>query len=78
MARELGLISAAECRQRLARTLTTMGRLRHHAPSGMFYNWYDEATGDVVTVWPEDGNTVYPFLSSVDNGWFAAALMVVR
>lgn len=78
VARELGLISAAECRERLTRTLTTMSRLRHHVPSGMFYNWYDEATGDVVTVWPEDGNTVYPFLSSVDNGWFAAALMVVR
>jgi hypothetical protein len=29
-------------------------------------------------VWPENGTTVYPFLSSVDNGWFAAALMVVR
>ena len=32
----------------------------------------------MVTVWPENGNPVYPFLSSVDNGWFAAALMVVR
>jgi hypothetical protein len=78
VARELGIIGAAECRQRLAQTLTTMGRLRHHTPSGMFYNWYDESTGDVVTVWPEDGSTVHPFLSSVDNGWFAAALMVVR
>jgi hypothetical protein len=29
-------------------------------------------------VWPENGSTVYPFLSSVDNGWFAASLMVVR
>ena len=55
-----------------------MSRLKHHEPSGMFYNWYDEANGDVVTVWPENGSTVYPFLSSVDNGWFAASLMVVR
>ena len=78
VARELGIISSGECRQRLTTTLTTMARLQHHEPSGMFYNWYDEATGDVVTVWPEDGNKVYPFLSSVDNGWFAAALMVVR
>ena len=29
-------------------------------------------------VWPEDGSVVYPFLSSVDNAWMAAALMVVR
>ena len=78
VARELGIISVGECRKRLAQTLTTLKTMKHHEPSGMFYNWYDEATGDVVTVWPEDGNKVYPFLSSVDNGWFAAALMVVR
>jgi hypothetical protein len=78
VARELGIISRQECRGRLTQTLTTMSRLAHHEPSGMFYNWYDEATGDVVRVWPEDGKTVHPFLSSVDNGWFAAALMVVR
>jgi hypothetical protein len=78
VARELGIISAGECRQRLSKTLTTMAGLRHHRPSGMFYNWYDEATGHVITVWPADGSTIYPFLSSVDNGWFAAALMVVR
>ena len=78
IARELGIISAGECRRRLTQTLTTMSRLKHHEPSGMFYNWYDEANGDVVTVWPEDGSKIYPFLSSVDNGWFAAALMTVR
>ena len=52
--------------------------MKHHEPSGMFYNWYDEATGEVITTWPEDGSRVYPFLSSVDNGWLGAALMVVR
>jgi hypothetical protein len=78
IARELGIISAGECRTRLTKTLTTLKSMKHHEPSGMFYNWYDEADGSVVTVWPENGTTVYPFLSSVDNGWFAAALMVVR
>jgi Putative glucoamylase/Protein of unknown function (DUF3131) len=77
-ARDLGIISKEECRKRLAQTLSTLKTMKHHEPSGMFYNWYDEANGDVVTVWPENGTTVYPFLSSVDNGWFAAALMVVR
>ena len=52
--------------------------MKHHEPSGMYYNWYDEATGDVITTWPEDGNRVDPFLSSVDNGWLGAALLVVR
>ena len=35
------------------------------------------ATLEVLRIWPEDGNTVYPFLSSVDNGWLAAALKIV-
>src|SRR5680860_68046 len=59
VARDLGIISGGECRRRLEQTLTTMGRVRRHEQSGMFYNWYDETNGDVVTVWPEDGNTTY-------------------
>ncbi|MET0414949.1 MAG: DUF3131 domain-containing protein [Actinoplanes sp.] len=75
----LGIISPREARSRISRTLDTLATLRHHTPSGMFYNWYDPATGDVVTTWPiEDHHAVTPFLSSVDNGWLAAALRVVR
>ena len=77
VARDLGLISRGECSRRIRQTLRTLDRLDRHAPSGMYYNWYDEATGEVLTTWPVDGNRVYPFLSSVDNGWLAAALMVV-
>jgi len=78
VARDLGLISRSECSGRIKATLRTLSRMRRHAPSGMYYNWYDEATGDVLTTWPTDGSPVYPFLSSVDNGWLAAALMVVQ
>jgi hypothetical protein len=42
----------------------------------MFYNWYDPATGAKLTTWPENGNPVYPFASSVDNGWLATGLLV--
>ena len=77
VARDLGIISRGECTTRLLRTLRTVDRLEHHTPSGMFYNWYDEASGEVLTTWPDDGNRVYPFLSSVDNGWLGAALRVV-
>jgi len=77
VAEELGLISPREERRRLRRTLTTAAAMERHEPSGMFYNWYDEATGAKLTTFP-GGDTVDPFLSSVDNGWFAAALMVVR
>ena len=34
--------------------------------------------GAKLRIWPDDGSTVYPFLSSVDNGWLAAALMIVK
>jgi hypothetical protein len=78
VARELGLISSGECVRRCDRTLRTVAKLAHHEPSGLYYNWYDEATGEVLTTWPEDGNRVYPFVSSVDNGWLGAALWVVR
>ncbi len=78
VARELGIISRGECTRRLVQTLTTLLRMDHHEPSGMYYNWYDEKTGDVVTTWPDSGDRVYPFLSSVDNGWLGAALMVVQ
>ncbi|HYI56532.1 MAG TPA: glucoamylase family protein, partial [Microlunatus sp.] len=78
VARDLGMISRRECSSRIDQTLRTLGKLEHHRPSGMFYNWYDEATGKKLTTWPVDGTRVYPFLSSVDNGWLAAALMVVQ
>src|SRR5450759_3115212 len=58
IARELGIITDRECRNRLTQTLTTMSRLKRHEPSGMFYNWYDEASGNVVTVWPTDGSQI--------------------
>lgn len=77
VARELGIISRGECTRRLRQTLKTIDRMQHHVPSGMYYNWYDEATAGALTTWPTDGNRVYPFLSSVDNGWLGAALRVV-
>ena len=51
VARDLGLITPA--RQRPGRqTLKTLLRMDRHEPSGMYYNWYDPATGDVLTTWP--------------------------
>lgn len=78
VARELRIISRDEAYHRMAKTLTTMARVDHHEPSGMFFNWYDEATGEVLYVDPDGTRPITPFVSSVDNGWFAAALMVVR
>jgi hypothetical protein len=77
-ARDLGLISRREAARRVGDTLDTLARLPRHTWSGMYYNWYDPHTGAVIRVWPEDGTPRTPFLSSVDNGWLAAALLVVR
>jgi hypothetical protein len=77
VARDLRLISRAEAHDRIATTLSTVAELERHEESGQFMNWYDPETGDLVEIWPEDGNTVYHFLSSVDNGWLAAALLMV-
>jgi putative glucoamylase/uncharacterized protein DUF3131 len=78
-ARELGLLSGKQAHQRLKRTLDAIGRLERHRDSGMFYNWYSPADGSKLRIWPEEPhNAVEPFLSSVDNGWMAAALMVTR
>ncbi len=77
-ARDIGLIDRREARDRMRTTLDTLGRLERNDASGMFYNWYDPATGAKLTTWPDSGDPVEPFLSTVDNGWLAASLRIVR
>ncbi|CAH0154417.1 hypothetical protein SRABI76_00873 [Microbacterium oxydans] len=77
-ARDLGVISAHEARDRLSTTLETLAGLERNDASGMFYNWYSPTTGEKLTTWPDSGDPVHPFLSTVDNGWLAAALRIVR
>jgi hypothetical protein len=77
-ARDLGIISSGDATSRIRATLNGLARLDRHDASGMFYNWYDPHTGAVIHIWPEDGSPRTPFLSSVDNGWLAAALLVVQ
>jgi hypothetical protein len=73
-AEDLHLISAEEASQRLGRALMTLGQLeRSH---GFFLNWYDPATGQPAHTWPSGGE-IRPFLSVVDNGWLAAALILI-
>ncbi|MFF1529490.1 glucoamylase family protein [Cellulomonas sp. NPDC058312] len=77
VARDLGVIDADDARARLTTTIDTLQTMDRHDASGMYYNWYDPATGARVDTWPDDGAPVEHFLSSVDNGWLAAALRVV-
>jgi hypothetical protein len=77
-ARDLGIIDRREARERMATTLATVAGLERNEASGMFYNWYDPITGEKLETWPDSGDPVHPFLSTVDNGWLAAALRIVR
>jgi hypothetical protein len=77
-ARDLELISWPSAERRLRRALESLSALERHEPSGQFYNWYDPVTLEKLTSWPEaPGGALYPFLSSVDNGWLASALIMV-
>lgn len=75
-ARDIGLISAGEARDRMATTISTVATLEKHEDSGMFYNWYDPRTGEKLTEFPGSGDPIKPFLSSVDNGWLATGLLL--
>lgn len=70
----LGVIGRPAMRQRLDHMVTAVEKLeRHH---GFWVNWYDSYDGSVLTTWPENGNPVRPFLSSVDNAWLVAGLRI--
>jgi Putative glucoamylase/Protein of unknown function (DUF3131)/RTX calcium-binding nonapeptide repeat (4 copies) len=76
-AERLGIIDHDETVSRLERTVSTLEAMERHE-SGQFFNWYDHRTGEKITVWPPSGEPHEPRLSSVDNGWLATGLAVVR
>ena len=78
VAEALGFVSHDDAIARLDRTLRTLETMERHEPSGQFFNWYDHTTGEPLTVWPPSGEPLTPILSSVDNGWLATALHLVR
>ena len=75
-ARSLGLIDDAETDRRIGATLATLARMeRDH---GFYLNLYDVETGLRSGADPDSNRpSPRPFLSSVDNGWLAASLIMV-
>lgn len=65
-ARDLGLLSADDGRERAVRILDTLDRLEKH--QGFLYNFYDTTSLERTS----------NFLSFVDLSWLAAGLVVVR
>lgn len=77
-ARDLGIIGADEARERLTATVSTLETMERNDASGMYYNWYAPDTGAKLEIFPTSGEVIHPFLSTVDNGWLAAGLRIVR
>jgi hypothetical protein len=74
-AEDLRILDHGEARRRLGRAIDGVARLaRSH---GFFFNWYDARTGQRLGAWPIGGGRLRPFLSTVDNAWLAAALLIV-
>jgi hypothetical protein len=78
VAERLGLIGHQEVVGRLSKSISTLERMERYQPGGQYYNWYDHRSGAKLTVWPPTGEPLTPILSSVDNGWLATGLQLVR
>lgn len=65
-AQDMGFITTAEAETRLRKTLTTLARLSRW--EGQFFNYYETISMNATT----------QFVSSVDNGWLAAGLIVAE
>jgi len=74
-AERLQLIGSDDAGRRLDRTLAALARLeRVH---GFFLDRFDPRTGRSLKNEAGEGTPPRPLLSTVDNGWLAAALMMV-
>ncbi|WP_369793210.1 glucoamylase family protein [Halobacillus sp. BBL2006] len=67
-AEETGLISRKESIEKIQTTLNSLEDMKKW--NGLFYNWYNTSDGSLYTDWGE-------FISTVDNGWLSAGLIVV-
>lgn len=65
-ARELGILSSEKAAERVQAVLKTLQEMKRW--KGFFYNYYEVIRLQVTR----------PFISSVDNGWLAISLVVLR
>lgn len=72
----LGLMEPQQVNDHLSQIFDTLKKLERY--NGFFYDWYDSRTGEKMTKWPGDDHDLNLFLSSVDNAWLAAGLLMVK
>ncbi|QHE51501.1 DUF3131 domain-containing protein [Pontibacillus sp. HMF3514] len=65
---EMGIISRKEAVAKIEKTLDSLEDMKTW--NGLFYNWYYTKDGSLMTDWGQ-------FISTVDNGWLSAGLIVV-
>jgi hypothetical protein len=85
-AMDLSIISRSDAVSLLTKQLNEVGKLKKF--DGFLYQWYSTTTGRVIKGPPDNqdcaSDTNPPFgdvciqISQVDNGWYAAGLIVVR
>lgn len=66
-AEEMGFISKEEAIDKITTTLHTLEEMKTW--NGLYYNWYYTDDGSLMTDWGQ-------FISTVDNGWLSAGLIV--
>ncbi|WP_433634134.1 glucoamylase family protein [Halomicrococcus sp. NG-SE-24] len=69
-ANELGFLDDERARDRLTNVLSTLERAETW--NGLFYRWYDVETGEV-----RENSSSARNVSTIDNGWLSAGLLVV-
>ncbi|MEH7237244.1 glucoamylase family protein [Bacillus sp. JJ1562] len=67
-AAEFDFISKQEAKEKIEVTLDSLQQMEKW--NGLYYNWYYTEDASLMTDWGE-------FISTVDNGWLTAALVVV-
>ena len=72
-AENMRMITPDEAQGRIEKTLAALAT-RWSAPTASFSMESSPGPGHPLTVWPADGKPVRRLLSTVDNGWLAAAL----
>ena len=71
-ANEIGILNDRQTRERLDTVVSTLESANTWGETGLFYRWYSVDTGAVDESSPSARN-----VSTIDNGWLSAGLLVV-
>ena len=72
---DLGIIPNEEKDSYIGTSLAALQGFDRHT-SGLYFNWYDTDYGNIYTT--NNGQTIYPFVPTVDNAILATCLMAIQ